>query len=115
MYDDDDGEVFLGMSGGVKPKPFSDETARTIDEEVRKIIDECYATAKRLLVENKDKLHTMAKALVEYETLNSDQIDDIMAGAKPRDPADLPPPPAPKPASDGKDSQSPIGGPAEDV
>ena len=112
MYDEDDGEVFLGMSGGVKPKPFSDETARAIDEEVRRIIDECYSTAKRLLTENEDKLHMMADALVEYETITSDQIEDIMAGAKPRNPADTPPPSASAPKETG--NESPIGGPAED-
>jgi len=112
MYDEDDGEVFLGMSGGVKPKPFSDDTARAIDLEVRRIIDDCYTTAKRLLTENEDKLHLMAEALIEFETITSDQIDDIMAGAKPRNPADLPPPPAKKPA--GESGESPIGGPAED-
>ena len=86
MYDEDDGEVFLGMSVGVKPKPQSDETARAIDEEVRRIIDECYAQATGLLTENEDKLHSMASALIEFETLLPEQIDDIMAGAKPRDP-----------------------------
>ena len=86
MYDEDDGEVFLGMSVGVKPKPQSDETARAIDEEVRRIIDECYARATELLTENEDKLHSMASALIEFETLLPEQIDDIMAGAKPRDP-----------------------------
>jgi len=114
MYDEADGEVFLGMSGGVKPKPFSDETARAIDEEVKVIIDNCYSTAKRLLEENEDKLHKMADALVEFETINADQIDDIMAGATPRDPADMPPPSASSPSAQGDDTGSPIGGPAED-
>jgi cell division protease FtsH len=111
MYDEDDGEVFLGMSAGVKPKPLSDETARAIDLEVRSIIDDCYNEAKRLLEENIDKLHMMADALVEFETINAEQIDDIMAGAKPRHPSDTPPPPA-----SGQDSspESPIGGPAEE-
>ena len=84
-----------------------------IDEEVRQIIDDCYSTAKRLLVENEDKLHKMAEALIEFETINSDQIDDIMAGAKPRHPANMPPPSA-SPPSEGDDKESPIGGPAED-
>ena len=114
MYDDADGEVFLGMSGGPKPKAFSDDTARTIDEEVRSIVDECYGTATRLLKENEDKLHMMADALVEFETISADQIDDIMAGAKPRDPADLPPPSTQAPGDEGGDTESPIGGPAED-
>ena len=114
MYDEADGEVFLGMSGGVKPKPFSDETAHAIDEEVKVIIDDCYATAKRLLEENEDKLHKMADALVEFETINADQIDESMACAKPRDPANMPPPSASSPSAQGDDEGSPIGGPAED-
>jgi cell division protease FtsH len=109
-YDEDDNEVFLGMSAGVKPKPLSDNTARAIDEEVRGIIDGCYDEAKELLETNIEKLHMMAEALVEYETIGVEQIDDIMAGAKPRHPSD------PKPPSTGSDSspESPIGGPAEE-
>ena len=108
MYDEDDGEVFLGMSAGAKPKPRSDETAHAIDEEVRAIVDECYAEATRLLKENEDKLHMMADALMEFETLSSDQLDDIMAGAKPRHPTD----PKPPGDSDSSSPESPIGGPA---
>ena len=108
MYDEDDGEVFLGMSVGVKPKPQSDETARAIDEEVRRIIDECYAQATRLLKENEDKLHSMADALVELETLLPEQIDDIMAGAKPR----APNPPDKDRGSQSGPTQTPIGDPA---
>ncbi|MEM6707337.1 MAG: ATP-dependent zinc metalloprotease FtsH [Pseudomonadota bacterium] len=118
MYDEDDGEVFLGMSAGARPKAFSPNTAQQIDEEIRRIIDECYTTAKRILEENIDKLHKMAEALMEYETINTDQIDDIMAGAKPREPGDTPPPATPSAgggdASDDRPSR-PIGGPAEDV
>ncbi len=95
MYDEDDGEVFLGMSAGVKPKPHSQQTAKAIDEEVRRIIDECYGEAKRLLKENEDKLHLMADALIELETLLPEQIDDLMAGAKPRRPT------PPKPSKGG--------------
>ena len=118
MYDEDDGEVFLGMSAGAKPKAFSPQTAELIDKEIRRIIDECYGTAKRILDENIDKLHKMAEALIEYETINADQIDDIMAGAKPREPGGTPPPAAPSAGSgDESDDRSsrPIGGPAEDV
>ena len=79
MYDEDDGEVFLGMSAGAKPKPHAPETAKGIDDEVRNIIDTCYGHAEQLLRDNEDKLHTMADALVEYETLSPEQIDDIMA------------------------------------
>ncbi len=88
MYDEDDGEVFLGMSAGAKPKPHAPDTAKAIDEEVRLIIDECYSEAKALIEDNIDKLHMMAESLIEFETLSSEQIDDIMAGAKPREPGD---------------------------
>ena len=108
MYDEDDGEVFLGMSVGVKPKPQSDETARAIDEEVRRIIDECYARATDLLTENEDKLHSMASALIEFETLVPEQIDDVMAGAKPRDPN----PPGKGRGSKSGPSEASIGSPA---
>ncbi len=108
MYDEDDGEVFLGMSVGAKPKPQSDETARAIDEEVRRIIDECYARATELLTENEDKLHSMASALIEFETLVPEQIDDIMAGAKPRDPN----PPGKGRGSKPGPSEASIGSPA---
>ncbi len=113
MYDEDDGEVFLGMSAGVKPKAHSQATAHAIDEEVRQIVDECYAESTRLLNENEDKLHLMAEALIEFETISSEQIDDIMAGAKPRHPTD----PKPPTSSSGEDSspESPIGGPAEET
>jgi cell division protease FtsH len=106
-YDEDDGEVFLGMSAGTQTKPIGDKTKDAIDEEIREIIDTSYATAKQLLEDNIEKLHTMAEALVEYETLSSDQIDDIMAGAKPRAPGNTPPPSGKAPSG-----ESPIGDPA---
>ncbi len=111
MYDETDGEPFLGMSASARPKPHSPDTAKAIDEEVRKIIDGCYDQAEQLLKDNEDKLHAMAEALVEYETLSSEQIDDIMAGAKPREPDDTPP--APK-SSESDSGERPIGGPAEE-
>nr|ADI17145.1 ATP-dependent zn proteases [uncultured gamma proteobacterium HF0070_08D07] len=110
MYDEDDGEVFLGMSAGAKPKPHSPDTSRAIDEEVRKIIDGCYAEAAKLLAENEEKLHVMADALMDYETLNADQLDDIMAGAKPRLPVDEGP--SSKGEKPGPEGEKPIGGPA---
>jgi cell division protease FtsH len=119
MYDEADQEVFLGMSGGVKPKAFSDGTACSIDAEVRTIIDDCFGTARRLLTENIDKLHAMANALVEYETLSADQIDDIMAGARPRAPSELPPPSGGASAAQGghraDGGEAPIGGPAQET
>ncbi|WP_220803703.1 ATP-dependent zinc metalloprotease FtsH [Pseudomonas sp. NCCP-436] len=86
MYAEEEGEVFLGRSMGSQNTNVSGETARLIDEEVRRIIDECYETAKRLLIENRDKLDAMAAALMKYETIDSEQIDDIMDGREPREP-----------------------------
>jgi cell division protease FtsH len=78
-YDQEEGEVFLGQAV-TQHKQISDETARHIDKEVRGIIDRNYEYARRLLTERLEILHAMAKALVEHETLNSEQIDDLMAG-----------------------------------
>ena len=110
LYDEEDGEVFLGMSAGAQPKSISTQTAREIDQEVRKIIDECYADAKAILTEHEDTLHRIADALLELETLSPDQVDDIMAGAKPRVPPDKPA----NPTSSGSEGSEPdpIGGPA---
>lgn len=86
MYDDENEEVFLGRSAGHAQKVYSPETAQRIDEEVRTIIDDCYEMARQLLVDNMEKLHLMAEALMKYETIDSLQIDDIMAGKEPRPP-----------------------------
>jgi len=88
MYEDGGEEVFLGRSAGQQQKGISDETAKNIDEEVRNIVDECYSKAQKLLTDNLDKLHAMAEALMLYETISSDQIDDIMEGREPREPDD---------------------------
>ena len=88
MYAEEEGEVFLGRSAGSQHANVSGETAKLIDQEVRRIIDDCYGTAKRLLEENRDKLDMMADALMKYETIDADQIDDIMAGRVPREPRD---------------------------
>jgi cell division protease FtsH len=119
MYDEGGEEVFLGRTAAQPHQGISDETATQIDKEVRRIIDECYATAQRILEENIDRLHAMAEALMLYETIDSDQIDDIMAGRTPREPSGW--------SDDGGGSQSgantsadndvrdsghPIGGPA---
>ena len=86
-YSEDDGEVFLGRSV-TQHKQVSDDTAHAIDEEVRRIIDSNYDHARKLLEENIDKLHAMAKALVKYETIGEVQIKDIMEGREPRPPED---------------------------
>jgi cell division protease FtsH len=63
-----------------------------VDREVRRIIDEQYGVARRLIESNKDKMHALAHALLEWETIDSEQIDDIMAGKTPRPPKDWTPP-----------------------
>jgi len=85
-YSEEDGEVFLGHSV-TQHKAISDETSHTIDEEIRTIIDKNYARSEKILKENEDILHTMAKALIKYETIDSDQIDDLMEGKTPRPPS----------------------------
>lgn len=86
QYDTESEEPFLGRSAGQSHTVYSPETAQRIDEEVRNIIDSCYEKAKQLLVDNRDKLDLMADALMKYETIDSQQIDDIMAGREPRPP-----------------------------
>ncbi|MCK5091920.1 MAG: ATP-dependent zinc metalloprotease FtsH, partial [Gammaproteobacteria bacterium] len=86
-YGEDEGEVFLGHSV-TQHKNISDETANIIDAETRTFINENYTRAERILNENKDKLHAMADALIKYETINADQIKDIMDGKVPRPPED---------------------------
>jgi len=86
-YSEDEGEIFLGHSVA-QHKAVSDETAHDIDKEIRSIIDRSYARAEEILKTNLDKLHKMAAALMKYETIDSDQIDDIMNDKEPRPPAD---------------------------
>ena len=116
-YSEDDGEVFLGRSV-TQHKQVSDDTAHAIDEEVRKIIDENYTRAEKILGENIEKLHMMAKALMKYETIGEAQIKDIMEGREPRPPEDWDDTVdsdkdkgAPKPEVEPKGS---IGGPASE-
>jgi cell division protease FtsH len=87
-YSEEDGEVFLGRSV-TRHKNISDETAHAIDEEIRSIIDRNYQRAEHILRDNMDKLHAMADALIKYETIDNEQIDDIMAGRPPREPQDF--------------------------
>ena len=86
-YSEEDGEVFLGRSV-TQHKAISDETAHAIDEEIRNIINKNYKRSERILKKNVNKLHLMADALIKYETIDSDQIDDIMKGKVPRPPSD---------------------------
>ena len=119
-YSEDEGEVFLGHSV-TQHKNVSGATANLIDEEIRKIIDENYDRAEKILVKDMDKLHMMADALMKYETIDQDQISDIMAGKTPRPPEDWSdqPPPGPSGTEDKKEvkpkdgkTDGSIGGPA---
>ncbi|MBC8272248.1 MAG: ATP-dependent metallopeptidase FtsH/Yme1/Tma family protein [Gammaproteobacteria bacterium] len=117
MYDEENEEVFLGKTAGSAHSQVSDETAKQIDAEVRDIIDGCYKTAKKILEENRDKLDAMTEALLEYETIDAAQIEDIMSGRKPQPPGDWNDSDDPKP-KDGKEmdpdsrASGALGGPA---
>ncbi|MBO6562494.1 MAG: ATP-dependent zinc metalloprotease FtsH [Nisaea sp.] len=78
-YSQDQQEVFLGHSV-TQQKNVSDATAKVIDEEIRRIVDEAYSDARRILVDNHDELETLAKGLLEYETLSGDEIKALLAG-----------------------------------
>ena len=88
MYDEGGEEVFLGRTAAQPSKAMSDETALSIDREIRAIIDECYEKARGLLEEHRSKMDMMAEALMQYGTIDSEQIDAIMEGRKPNPPSD---------------------------
>jgi cell division protease FtsH len=125
MYEEEEGEVFLGRSV-TQRKNISAQTAKEIDEEIRSIVDQCYATAEKILQENRDKLDVMADALMQYETIDAGQIDDIMEGKTPRPPQNWSDPGNPtggsgvddeessSAPSDKKDSGPSVGGPVEE-
>jgi len=123
QYEEEDTEVFLGKSAGNSHAHVSAETAKLIDEEIKAIIDDCYSTARNLLQENRDKLDAMAEALLEYETIDKSQIDDIMAGRKPKPPSDWNDDDSPMDPTEGSGSvkndqsgtEKPIGDPAADL
>ncbi|GAA4409286.1 ATP-dependent zinc metalloprotease FtsH [Advenella faeciporci] len=113
VYAENENEVFLGRSV-TKTTHMSEATMQKVDTEIRLIIDEQYAIARKIIEENSDKMHAMAKALLEWETIDADQIEDIMKGRDPRPPkepdaphdsAGMPPPTGTAPK--GKDSDSP--------
>ena len=90
VYAENEGEVFLGRSI-TKTNNMSETTMQKVDAEVRRIIDQQYKVARTLIEDNKDKMHAMAKALIEWETIDAEQIDDIIAGKVPRPPKDWTP------------------------
>ena len=107
-YNDEEEEVFLGRSV-TQHKTISVDTAKRIDVEVRSLIDRCYGVAKQILIDNDDKLHAMAEALMKYETIDAGQIDAIMEGREVPPPdgwddsSSVPPPSKPS-------ASSPVGG-----
>jgi cell division protease FtsH len=101
VYGENEGEVFLGRSVTTH-KNMSETTMQKVDAEIRRIIDEQYALARRLLEENRDKVEAMTKALLEWETIDAEQINDIMEGKEPR-----PPKPSQMPTKPSADSNSP--------
>ena len=90
VYAENEGEVFLGRSI-TKTNNVSEATMQKVDGEVRRIIDQQYAEARKLIEDNQDKIHAMAKALLEWETIDGEQLDDIIAGKAPRPPKDWTP------------------------
>ncbi|HAY28768.1 MAG TPA: ATP-dependent zinc metalloprotease FtsH [Candidatus Accumulibacter phosphatis] len=95
VYGENEGEVFLGRSVTTH-KNMSEATMEKVDREIRRIIDEQYALARRMLEEHRDKVEAMAAALLELETIDADQINDIMQGKPPRPPKQTQLPPANK-------------------
>jgi cell division protease FtsH len=85
VYAENEGEVFLGRSVTTH-KTMSEATMQKVDAEIRRIIDEQYGLARSLLDANRDKVEAMTQALLEWETIDADQINDIMAGNAPRPP-----------------------------
>ena len=102
VYGENEGEVFLGRSVTTH-KNLSEETMRQVDGEIRRIIDQQYALARNLLEDNRDKVEAMTAALLEWETIDAEQIDDIMAGRPPR---------PPKPSQSSPTSPRDSGGPS---
>jgi cell division protease FtsH len=114
-YAEDDGEVFLGRSV-TQHKQVGDKTRDAIDEEVRRVIDDNYRRARDILERDMDKLHKMAEALMKYETIDEEQIKDIMNGRDPKPPADWEdrdiPSPGARPPRERRDGEAPSGRPA---
>ena len=105
VYGENEGEVFLGRSVTTH-KNVSEATMQKVDIEIRRIIDAQYGLARRLIEENRDKIEVMTRALLEWETIDSEQIGDIMEGREPR------PPKPSKPASTPPKDNTPPAAPA---
>jgi cell division protease FtsH len=111
VYGENEGEVFLGRSV-TQHKNVSEATMQKVDAEIRKIIDAQYALARKLLEENRDKVEAMTKALLEWETIDAEQIDDIMASKEPRPPKPSPSAAQPSPPDDSPGAEPSATAPA---
>jgi cell division protease FtsH len=96
VYGEEEGEIFLGRSVTTH-KNMSEASLQTVDAEIRRIVDDQYSLARRLLEENRDKVEAMTAALLEWETIDADQINDIMEGKQPRPPKPTSTPPKSSP------------------
>jgi len=114
VYGENEGEVFLGRSVTTH-KNISEASMQKVDAEIRRILDEQYALARKLIEENRDKIEAMAGALLEWETIDADQIDDIMAGKPPRAPKPAPVQPAAQPPKDATPTAPATSEPAQET
>ncbi|MHB1116473.1 ATP-dependent zinc metalloprotease FtsH [Sideroxydans sp.] len=114
VYGENEGEVFLGRSVTTH-KNISEASMQKVDAEIRRILDEQYALARKLIEENRDKMEAMAKALLEWETIDADQINDIMAGNPPRPPKPATVTPPVEPPADEKPTAPATGEPAQET
>jgi cell division protease FtsH len=106
VYGDNQSEVFLGRDV-MTHKNMSNTVAESVDMEIRRIIDEQYARARKIIEDNREKVELMTKSLLEWETLNAEQLSDIMAGKQPRPPEDFTPPSASGGADQDKAASKP--------
>jgi cell division protease FtsH len=114
VYGENEGEVFLGRTITTH-KNVSEATLQKVDAEIRRIIDEQYALARRLIEENRDKVEMMAQALLEWETIDAEQVNDIMEGRAPRPPRPAQPPAATPADKAPPSAAAPTGKPAEEA
>ena len=113
VYGENEGEVFLGRSV-TTTKNVSEATMQRVDAEIKKIIDERYGLARSLIEENREKVELMAQTLLEWETIDADQVSDIMDGRQPRPPKPTQRPEEPKSPPDAPNPE-PTTRPAEEI
>ncbi len=113
VYGEEEGEVFLGRAITTH-KNVSEATMQKVDQEIRRIVDEQYGRARKIIEDNRDKIEAMTKALLEWETIDAEQIEDIMAGREPRPPRPTGAPPAP-PSGSKPSAPAPTTEPAQEA